>query len=227
MVDYRRAPIPGGTYFFTVALADRKSTQLTTSIDELRTAFRTVRHQRPFTIEAIVILPDHLHAIFTLPQGDADFALRWRRIKTLFTRAMIAGGASFLPRDRTGHTLWQRRFWEHTIRDARDFARHVDYIHYNPCKHGYVSAPRDWPHSSFHRFVSQGILPSEWGHAVTTEPDERGEPSDHQERSTKSLVHPATASRTSPTRAEQDSSKPATNAPSASKLKSKRSAILP
>ncbi len=109
----------------------------------LRTAFRTVLEQRPFAIDAIVILPDHLHAIFTLPQGDADFALRWRRIKTVFTRAMIAGGASFTPRDGGGRTAWQRRFWEHTILDATDFARHVDYIHHNPCKHGQVAGPLD------------------------------------------------------------------------------------
>lgn len=179
VVRYRRDPIPGGTYFFTVALADRRSTLLTTSIAELRAAFRAVRDQRPSTIDAIVILPDHLHAIFNLPQGDADFALRWRRIKTIFTRAVIAGGATFTPRDGGGHTAWQRQFWEHTIRDATDFARHVDYIHYNPCKHGYVAGPWDWPHSSFRRFVSKDVLPSDWGKAIGDDGScEFGEPSD-------------------------------------------------
>ena len=122
---YRRDPIPGETYFLTVALADRRSTLLTTSIDALRAASRAVPAQRPFIIGAMVVL----HAIFTLPPRDADFALRWRRIKTMFTRAVIAGGATFPPRDGGRHTLWQRRFWEHTIRDATDFARHMDDIH--------------------------------------------------------------------------------------------------
>jgi putative transposase len=163
VVRYRRNFVPGGTFFFTVALADRRSTLLTASVDTLRGAFGMVRTERPFQIDAIVILPDHLHAIFTLPDGDADFPLRWRRIKTVFTRAVIAGGAAFEPRDGGGHALWQRRFWEHTIRDATDFSRHVDYIHYNPVKHGYVANALDWPHSSLHRFVGKGVLPPDLG----------------------------------------------------------------
>jgi putative transposase len=175
VVGYRRNFIPGGTFFFTVTLADRRSTLLTTSVAQLRTAFRTVRSERPFDIDAIVILPDHLHAVWTLPDGDADFPLRWRRIKTVFTRAVIASGATFKPRDGGGRILWQRRFWEHTIRDAGDFSRHVDYVHYNPVKHGYVANPLDWPHSSLHRFVRNGILPPDWG-KVAGDDDGFGEP---------------------------------------------------
>ncbi len=176
MVRYRRNFLPGGTFFFTVALADRQSTLLVTAVAKLRMAFRTVRAERPFTIDAVVILPDHLHAVFTLPDGDAEFPLRWRRIKTVFTRAVVADGMTFQQRDGGGHTVWQRRFWEHTIRDANDFSRHVDYIHYNPVKHGYVANPLDWRHSSLHRFVRNAVLPSDWG-AVAGE-DGFGEPLD-------------------------------------------------
>ena len=175
MVRYRRNFIPGGTFFFTVALADRQSTLLATSIAKLRLAFRVVRNERQFDIDAIVILPDHLHAVFTLPDGDADFPLRWRRIKTVFTQAVIADGATFKRRDGGGRTLWQRRFWEHTIRDTTDFNRHVDYIHYNPTKHGYVVNPLDWPYSSLHQFVRDGVLPPDWGKVAGA--DGFGEPS--------------------------------------------------
>jgi putative transposase len=175
VVGYRRNFVPGGTFFFTVALADRRSTLLTTSVAELRMAFHTVRGERPFDIDAIVILPDHLHTVWTLPDGDADFPLRWRRIKTVFTRTVMASGARFKPRDGGGRILWQRRFWEHTIRDAADFSRHVDYVHYNAVEHGYVANTLDWPHSSLHRFVRNGILPADWG-KVAGDDDGFGEP---------------------------------------------------
>jgi putative transposase len=162
MVRYRRNFLPGGTYFFTVTLSDRRSAALVDHVGKLREAFRVARRERPFAVEAIVILPDHLHAIFTLPPDDADFSGRWRRIKGHFSSALIDKGAR-LERNANGDlALWQRRFWEHTIRDENDFARHVDYIHFNPVKHGLVSRVCDWPYSSFHRYVRENVLPQDW-----------------------------------------------------------------
>jgi putative transposase len=166
MVRYRRNFVPGGTYFFTVTLADRRACILVDHIATLRAAFRTTRSERPFTIDAIVILPDHLHAVMTLPSTDSDFSGRWRRIKSLFTRTIVTTGTA-VRRDRRGeYSLWQSRFWEHTIRDEADFARHVDYVHYNPVKHGLVKRVRDWPYSSFHRYVRLGVLPEDWAGTV-------------------------------------------------------------
>jgi len=162
MVQYRRNYVAGGTYFFTVTLDDRASSALVDHIGALRSAFRAVRQERPFNIDAIVILPDHLHAIWTLPDNDADFPGRWKRIKGSFTRQLIAAGVPVARHDNGEYALWQRRFWEHTIRDDRDFERHVDYVHFNPVKHGLVSRVQDWPHSSFHRYVRQGSLPNDW-----------------------------------------------------------------
>jgi putative transposase len=162
MVKYRRNFVPGATYFFTVTLADRRSSALVDHIRALRAAFRAGRRERPFTIDAIVILPDHLHAILTLPPGDADFSGRWRRIKGHFSNHLIAAGASTTRHASGEYALWQRRFWEHTIRDEDDFGRHVDYIHFNPVKHGLVSRVRDWPYSSFHLYVRRGLLPNDW-----------------------------------------------------------------
>ena len=143
MVRYRRSRVAGGTFFFTVTIADRRSSLLIDHVASLRHAFRVARKERPFTIDAIVILRDHLHAIMTLPEDDADFPGRWRRIKGLFTRQVIAGGLPIARDDRGEYALWQRRFWEHAIRDESDLARHVDYIHYNPVKHGLVSRGSD------------------------------------------------------------------------------------
>ena len=162
MVQYRRNYVAGGTYFFTVTLDDRKSTALVDHISALRAAFRTVRHEHPFTIDAIVILPDHLHAIWTLPDGDDDFSDRWRRIKAHFTRRLVAADLAIARHSNGEYALWQRRYWEHTIRDERDFERHVDYVHFNPVKHGLVSRVCDWPYSSFHRYVRHGLLPNDW-----------------------------------------------------------------
>jgi putative transposase len=162
MVQYRRNFVPGGTYFFTVALANRESSALVHHVDALRTAFRVARRERPFAIDAIVILPDHLHAIWTLPSGDADFSGRWKRIKARFTHQLVSAGTAVV-RQRNGEFgLWQRRFWEHTIRNDVDFERHVDYVHFNPVKHGHVSQIRDWPYSSFHLYARRGLLPSDW-----------------------------------------------------------------
>jgi putative transposase len=166
-MQYRRAFFLGGSYFFTVVTERRRPLLATPeAIDLLRNALRTVRAARPFTIDAIVILPDHLHCIWTLPPEDIDFSTRWRLIKTWFTKhydpelrptphpARSAKGAQM---------LWQQRFWEHALRDEVDFARHVDYIHYNPVKHGLVAAVGTWPYSSFHRYVDKGIYPVDWG----------------------------------------------------------------
>ena len=158
MADYRRNFIAGGSFFFTVNLADRRLSLLTTHIDALRAAFRETRSRHPFTIDAIVVLPDHLHAIWTLPESDADFAMRWRLIKSAFSRSLGSGA--------TG---------KHTIRDENDFARHVDYVHINPVKHGLVARVRDWPSSSFHRMERLGIYPEDWAGDVTADGEDFGE----------------------------------------------------
>jgi putative transposase len=164
MSRYRRAKIEGGLFFFTVTLADRSSDLLVREIDRLRGTYREVKAKLPFETLAICILPDHLHALWSLPSGDSDFASRWMRIKGNFARGLPAStsrSASKIIKREKG--LWQRRFWEHVIRDDADFERHVDYIHYNPVKHGLVSRVVDWPHSSFHRYVERDILPADWG----------------------------------------------------------------
>jgi putative transposase len=175
MVRYRRNFVPGGTYFFTVALADRTSCALVDHIGALRAAFRIARRDRPFTIDAIVILPDHLHAIWTLPQGDADFSGRWKRIKAHFTHGLVAAGVPVARRRNGDYALWQRRFWEHTIRNATDFERHVAYVHFNPVKHGMASRVQDWPHSSFHRYVKRDLLPADWAGHVDERKTDFGE----------------------------------------------------
>ena len=163
MVRYRRNVVPGGTFFFTVTLADRRSSALVDHVDLLRGAFRTAHKRKPFVVDAIVILPDHLHAILTLPPEDADFSGRWKSIKATFTRRLVTSGIDIACNARGEYALWQSRFWEHTIRDDRDFERCADYIHYNPVKHRLVSAPADWPLSSLHRYIRAGILPADWG----------------------------------------------------------------
>ena len=163
MVHYRRNFLPGGTFFFTITLDDRKSSTLIDHVELLRAAFRETQGERPFVIDAIVILPDHLHAILTLPAGDSDFSDRWRRIKGSFTRSVLATGAQISRDHRGEYSLWQRRFWEHTIRDDSDFERCANYVHFNPVKHRLVTSPSDWPFSSLHRYIRAGILPSDWG----------------------------------------------------------------
>lgn len=164
MTDYRRYRLQGGCYFFTVALAERRRRLLTENIQELRTAFREVQRAHPFTMEAVVILPDHLHCIWTLPTGDDDFSNRWRQIKAAFSRQLPKTERRSKSRLSKGERgIWQRRFWEHAIRDEADYQRHIDYIHYNPVKHGHVQRVPDWPFSSFHQFVRSGVYPSDWG----------------------------------------------------------------
>lgn len=166
MVRYRRNFVPGGMFFFTVTLNDRRSSALVDHVALLRAAFRETRGERPFAIDAIVILPDHLHAIMTLPPGDSDFSSRWRRIKGRFTRSVVAAGMPISRNDRGEYALWQRRFWEHTIRDDSDFERCADYIHFNPVKHRLVTSPGAWPFSSLHRYVRAGVLPGDWDGAA-------------------------------------------------------------
>lgn len=154
MVNYRRDYTNGAIYFFTVTLQNRQSSDLTRYIDLLGDAFRHVRARFSFTTHAIAVLPDHLHAIWELPEEDYDYSLRWRLIKTRFTQA------------RGKQNVWQKRFWEHRIRNEQDLHRHIDYIHYNPVKHGHVLNPTDWPYSSIHRYIKQNILPEHWAKNV-------------------------------------------------------------
>jgi putative transposase len=169
MPNYRRNRIPGGTYFFTVNLLDRRSDLLVTHIDALREGVRQARAKRPFHIDAWVVLPDHMHCLWTLPEGDADFSGRWKSIKTWFSRSLPAVEPLTKSRALRGERgLWQRRFWEHTIRDERDYAAHMDYVHFNPVKHGYVQSVDAWPFSSFRRCVEEGFYPRDWlGRDVT------------------------------------------------------------
>jgi putative transposase len=164
MSRYRRAKIEGGTFFFTVALADRSGDLLVRHIDHLRKVYRFVVERYHFQTVAICILPDHLHAIWSLPKEDFNFPIRWSLIKSGFSRLLptpdLRSHSQIAKRDKG---IWQRRYWEHAIRDENDLARHVDYIHFNPVKHGYVSQVREWPHSSFHRYVERGQLPVDWG----------------------------------------------------------------
>ena len=163
MPEYRRNRVPGGTYFFTVNLLDRRSDLLVTHIGSLRASVARVRHLMPFHIDAWVVLPDHMHALWTLPEGDVDFSHRWQAIKMGFSKSINpAEPLSTSRRVRGERGIWQRRFWEHTVRDEQDYARHFDYIHFNPVKHGLASSAAAWPYSSFHRAVAQGHYPSSW-----------------------------------------------------------------
>jgi putative transposase len=145
-------------------------------VDLLRAAFRSARVRHPFDIDAIVVLPDHLHTIWTLPEGDSDFATRWRLIKATFSRGLPQGervSTSRLRKSERG--IWQRRYWEHTLRDEEDLARHADYIHFNPVKHGHVERVQDWPFSSFHRMVRLGLYPEAWANGSAGEEISFGE----------------------------------------------------
>ncbi|TQV86731.1 REP-associated tyrosine transposase [Aliikangiella coralliicola] len=163
-MQYRRANTKGGTYFFTVNLAERNKTLLTDHIDDLRNAFKNVKATHPMIIDAIVVLPDHLHAIWTLPGNDADFSTRWRLIKSCFSQSVPRIERVTSSRKSKGERgVWQRRFWEHQIRDDADYQAHMDYIYYNPVKHGYVKNVVEWPYSSFHRDLNKGKYTKFWG----------------------------------------------------------------
>lgn len=177
MTAYRRNFVPGRSYFFTVNLADRRSRLLVDNIELLRAAFRTTRRRHPFTIDATAVLPDHLHTIWTLPEGDSDFAGRWQLIKGGFSRRLPRQepvSASRVSKRERG--IWQRRYWEHTLRDEDDLARHIDYIHFNPVKHRLVERVRDWPFSSFHRMLRLGIYPEDWAGVAENASSSFGEP---------------------------------------------------
>jgi putative transposase len=164
---YRRALLPGASFFFTVVTEERRPVLTSAeAVEVLRAAFRAVRATRPFELDAMVVLPDHLHCIWTMPPDDADFATRWRLVKTWFTKRCdpTLRATPSRPRSARGEqALWQHRYWEHALRDEADFSRHVEYIHYNPVKHGHVRAPGDWPYSSFRRYVAAGVYAADWG----------------------------------------------------------------
>jgi putative transposase len=158
VMQYRRSNIPGGTYFFTVVTHQRAPwLHEACAVTALGDVMRKVREQRPFETLAMVVMPDHLHCIWCLPAEDADFSTRWMLIKQ---------GVVHRLRGRMGvQTFWQSRFWEHTLRNEQDVEQHTHYIHFNPVKHGLVPKVGDWPHSTFHRYVKNGIYPADWGTA--------------------------------------------------------------
>ncbi|MEX2185462.1 MAG: transposase [Pirellulales bacterium] len=175
MKAYRRWFVSGGTYFFTLVTQGRRPllcNEVARTI--LGDVFRECRSQRPFETVATVLLPDHFHAVWSLPPGDDDYSTRWAWIKKEFTKRWLAAGGCEAPigehrKRRRRRGVWQPRFWEHAIRDETDLERHVDYVHYNPVKHGLVAAPADWPWSTFHRFVAIGTYDAGWGRSVTDE----------------------------------------------------------
>jgi len=154
-MQYRRFYQSGARYFFTVVTENREPL-LIENIERLRAAFRLCLSRYPFEIEAIVVLPDHLHTVWRLPEGDANFSKRWMVIKRKFSAGLPSRVVSDSKTNKREKGVWQRRFWEHCIRDEHDWRQHVDYIHFNPVKHGYVSAPQDWLYSSFNQAVSKG-----------------------------------------------------------------------
>ncbi len=156
MVRYRRNRIVGGTFFFTVTLRDRRDDALVRHVDALRASWLAARSRHPHEVIAVVVLPDHLHAVVR-PLDDTNYSTLLQELKKGFTRRVCEGRRS---------SPWQPRFWEHTIRDTSDLQRHIDYLHLNPMKHGWVSRLCDWPYSSFHRYVQAGLLPPDWAGVV-------------------------------------------------------------
>ena len=169
MPEYRRYFVPGGTFFFTL-VADQRRPILTSELGRrcLRASFERERGKRPFELVAFVLLPEHLHTIWTLPRGDADYPLRWQKIKEYFTRDFLAGGGEEGTRSpslqrRRERAIWQQRYWEHTCLTETDLKNHLDYVHWNPVKHGLVRRVRDYPWSSFHRYQALGEYDPDWG----------------------------------------------------------------
>lgn len=159
MSSYIRPRQPGASIFFTVALADRGARTLVNQVEALRQAVRVTKAERPFRIDAWVVLPDHMHCVWTLPEGDADFSTRWSVIKARFSRAMPRVQRRKSHETRREHGIWQRRYWEHHIRDDAAFAACVRYCWINPVKHGLAEHPKDWPYSSWHRDGSDDLIP--------------------------------------------------------------------
>jgi len=169
MPNYRRANTKGATYFFTVVTYQRQRFLCEGNVRKaLRNGIRDVQTTLPFTIDAWVLLPDHLHCIWTLPPDDANFGTRWAMIKRFVTKRCgpdikREDWMNESKRRRKESTIWQRRFWEHQIRDDRDYEIHMHYIHYNPVKHGFVTHVKDWRYSTFHRYVREGVYEDDWG----------------------------------------------------------------
>lgn len=174
-MQYRRVFEPGSSYFLTFVTNGRARIFTTSEVvEKFHSATRKVQSGRPFTIEAEVILPDHIHALWSLPNGDADYPTRVRLVKSYFTRSIGLHQTTFEQSasraSKAERPIWQRRYWEHTIRDDRDFNIHLDYIHFNPVKHGLVAAARDWPYSTFHDWVARGVYGDEWGLKESPQP---------------------------------------------------------
>ena len=188
MSNYRRVRTEGGTYFFTVVTYRRRPIFVDEHVvNELKLAIKEVKLQIPFAVDAWVVLPDHMHCVWSLPEGDTDYSKRMGLIKSNFTRRVA--GRFHNPRWLTGSkqnkresTVWQRRFWEHEIRDQYDFQKHVDYVHYNPLKHGLVKKPADWPYSTFHRYIENGVYPEDWSGDTKTSKFAFGEYGGHRPR---------------------------------------------
>jgi putative transposase len=169
MAQYRRVYFPGGSFFFTIVVNGRKPIfKSAISRKLLREAWSTIHKKYPFTLVACCLLPEHLHCIWTMPENDSDYSMRWKGIKGLFSkeynkvvRPVVKLSKSMKKKREAG--IWQRRFWEHTLCRQEDFNAHIDYIHYNPVKHGLVKNVSDWPWSTFHKYVKQGIYPADWG----------------------------------------------------------------
>ena len=168
MSNYLRWYRDSGTYFFTVKTFNNQPLFNNSMARQLlRQSIESVRTERPFELLAMVLLPEHLHTIWTMPDDDSDFSSRWGQIKKQFTSTWLASGGCSLPAStkrakRNERGVWQRRFWEHLIRDRDDMANHMDYIHYNPIKHNLVECPHQWPYSSFHRWVKEGAYREDW-----------------------------------------------------------------
>ena len=179
MSNYRRVYIFGSTYFFTVNVLDRKRTDLTspTFRQALREGIERARLTLPFKMNACVLMPDHIHCIWTLPQDEANYSARWAIIKRYVSRVCSQHDTvlNLSRRKRREFGLWQRRFWEHWIRDETYFERHVNYIYYNPVKHGYVKRVIEWPYSTFHRDVRKGIYSANWGDGINFDEGSFGE----------------------------------------------------
>ncbi len=169
MTAYRRNRTAGASYFFTVNLLNRSTSLLTDHIDLLRKAHQYVMRRHPFQLDAMVVLPDHLHALWTLPPDDDNYSMRWRLFKGYFSRNLPDFEHEQINNSRQNKNergIWQRRYWEHLIRDEKDFEQHIHYIHFNPVKHKHVSNTKNWPYSTFHRYVKEGKLPLDWGSSI-------------------------------------------------------------